>query len=58
MRLGISLTMSQEARERLRKQKGTAIFVYDASDMTLYIFESKTHMYNLINIHNKPLMIA
>ena len=48
--------MSQEMRELLRKQRGMPIFVYDANDFTLlYIFASKTFMYNTINIHHKTL---
>lgn len=48
--------MSQEIRERLRKQRGTPVYVYSADCFTLlYIFESKTHMYNSINIHHKSL---
>nr|QCW06875.1 hypothetical protein [Drechslerella brochopaga] len=48
--------MSQEMREQLRKQRGTPIFVYDANDFTLlYVFASKTYMYNTINIHHKTL---
>jgi hypothetical protein len=48
--------MSQEIRDRLRKQKGMPIYLYSADNLTLlYIFESKTHMYNSINIHHKTL---
>jgi hypothetical protein len=48
--------MRQEIRERLRKERGTPVFVYDANDFfLLYVFESKTHMYNSINIHHKTL---
>lgn len=48
--------MSPEIRERLRKQRGTPIFVYNADDFTLlYVFESKQHMYNSINIHHTTL---
>nr|YP_010248851.1 hypothetical protein MFU62_mgp31 [Macrophomina phaseolina]QTT58130.1 hypothetical protein [Macrophomina phaseolina] len=48
--------MSPEIRERLRKQRGTPIFVYSADDFTLlYVFESKQHMYNSINIHHTSL---
>lgn len=48
--------MSLEIRERLRKQRGTPVFVYDANDFTLlYVFDSKTHMYGSINIHHKTL---
>ena len=43
-------------REQLRKQRGTPIFVYDANDFTLlYVFDSKTYMYNTINIHHNTL---
>lgn len=48
--------MSLEIREKLRKQRGIPIFVYNSNDFTLlYIFDSKQHMYNLINIHHKTL---
>lgn len=45
--------MSQEIRDKLRKQRGTPIYFYSADDLSLlYIFESKQHMYNSINIHH------
>ena len=45
--------MSQEIRDRLRKQRGTPVYFYNADDFTLlYVFESKQHMYNSINIHH------
>lgn len=48
--------MSQEIRERLRKQRGTPVYVYSAYDFTLlYLFESKQYMYNSINIHHTTL---
>jgi hypothetical protein len=48
--------MSQEIRDRLRKQRGTPVYAYNAEDFTLlYIFESKQHMYDTINIHHKTL---
>lgn len=48
--------MSQEIRERLRKQRGTPVYIYNAEDFTLlYIFESKQHTYDSINIHHKTL---
>jgi len=48
--------MKQEIRERLRKQRGTPVFMYDTTDFTLlYIFDSKSYMYNSINIHHKTL---
>lgn len=48
--------MSQEIRERLRKQRGTPVYIYNAEDFTLlYIFESKQHTYDSISIHHKTL---
>lgn len=48
--------MNQEIREKLRKERGIAIFIYNAIDFTLlYIFESKQHMYDSINIHHNTL---
>ena len=43
-------------RDKLRKQRGTPVYVYSADDFTLlYVFESKQHMYNSINIHHNSL---
>lgn len=48
--------MSQEMRDKLRKERGTPIYVYDAENFTLlYIFQSKQHMYDTINIHHQTL---
>lgn len=48
--------MSQEIRDRLRKQRGTPVYIYNVEDFTLlFIFESKQHMYDSINIHHKTL---
>lgn len=48
--------MSLEIRDRLRKQRGTPVYIYNVEDFTLlYIFESKQHMYDSINIHHKTL---
>jgi hypothetical protein len=48
--------MSQEIREILRKQKGLPVYIYKGDDFTLlYVFESKKHMYDSINIHHKSL---
>jgi hypothetical protein len=48
--------MSHEIRDRLRKQRGTPIYVYNSENFTLlYVFSSKQHMYNLINIHHTTL---
>lgn len=48
--------MSQEIRDRLRKQRGTPVYMYNIEDFTLlYIYESKQHMYDSIKIHHKTL---
>jgi GIY-YIG catalytic domain/NUMOD1 domain len=48
--------MSQEMREKLRRQKGTVVYVYEAETLTLlHMFDSKQHMYSSINIHHKTL---
>jgi hypothetical protein len=48
--------MSQEIRDRLRKQRGTPVYLYSADNFSLlYVFESKQHMYNSINIHHTTL---
>lgn len=53
---GYHSPMSQEIRDRLRKQRGTPVYVYTAEDFTLlYIFESKQYMYDSINIHHTSL---
>ena len=46
----------KKCEKRLRKQRGTPVYIYSAIDFTLlYIFESKQHMYNSINIHHDTL---
>lgn len=53
---GYHEAMSQEMCEKLRKQRGTPVYVYKASDFTLlHVFDSKQHMYNSINIHHNTL---
>jgi hypothetical protein len=48
--------MRQEIRERLRKQRGIPVYVYDANDFTLlYVLDSKPHMIDTINIHHKTI---
>lgn len=48
--------MSEEMRDKLRKKRGTPIYIYNAENFTLlYIFESKQSTYNSINIHHKTL---
>ena len=51
--------MSQDIRDRLRKQRGTSIYIYEAETARfLYIFESKQHMYDTINIHHSTLSVC
>lgn len=53
---GTHQPMSLEIREKLRKQRGSPVFIYDSNDFTLiHIFDSKQHMYNSISIHHKTL---
>ena len=48
--------MSQNMRDKLRKERGTPIYVYDANTLNLlHIFYSKVHIYNSISIHHKTL---
>lgn len=48
--------MSQEMREKLRKARGTPVYMYNFNDLTLlYVFDSKQQIYNLINIHHVTL---
>ena len=48
--------MGQEMRDRLRKQRGTPVYVYEAESLTLlHVFDSKQYMYNNINIHHRSL---
>ena len=48
--------LSSEMRDKLRKMRGTPIYMYCAKDFTLlYIFESKQQVYNIINIHHVTL---
>jgi hypothetical protein len=48
--------MCQEMRDKLRKMRGTPIYVYSVNDFTLlYVFESKQQVYSIINIHHVTL---
>lgn len=48
--------MNQEIRDKLRKQRGIPVYMYDARNFTLlHIFDSKQQMYSLINIHHNTL---
>jgi hypothetical protein len=43
-------------REKLRKQRGVPVYLYNAKDLTLlYIFESKQQLYSSINMHHNTL---
>lgn len=53
---GYHTPMSKEARDILRNQWGTVVYVYTADDFTLlYVFDSKQHMYDSIKIHHNTL---
>jgi hypothetical protein len=48
--------MSKEMREKLRKLRGTPVYMYNSKDFTLlYIFGSKQQVYSLINMHHVTL---
>lgn len=53
---GYHKPMTQEMRDRLRKQRGIPVYIYEGESLTLlHIFDSKQYMYNKINIHHKSL---
>ena len=53
---GYHESMSQENREKLRKLRGTPIYMYSTEDFTLlHIFGSKKQVYTLISIHHITL---
>ncbi len=48
--------MVQEMKDRLRKQRGVPVYMYDAETSTLlFIFGSKQHAYDSINVHHNTL---
>ena len=48
--------MSEAIKEKLRKERGISIYIYDINDFCLlHIFDSKQQMYNTINIHHATL---
>ena len=48
--------MSQEMCEKLRKQRGTPVYMYNVKDFVLIcVFNSKQQVYDLINIHHNTL---
>lgn len=52
---GYHTPMTQEIRDKLRKERGTPVYVYSEDFTLLYIFESKQQMYNTIKIHHTSL---
>jgi len=55
-RSGFHLPMSEEAREKLRKIRGQAFYVYDNLTKSLiFIFDSKQFAYDNINIDHRTL---
>lgn len=53
---GYHSPMSEEARSKLRSDKGTKVYIYDSTNLKLlYVFESKQEAYNTINIHHTSL---
>lgn len=48
--------MTQEMRDKLRKERGIPVYMYDIKDFTLiHIFDSKQQIYSMINMHHKTL---
>jgi hypothetical protein len=55
-RSGYHLPMSEEARNKLRKIRGQAFYVYDnLSKSLIFIFDSKQYAYDNINIDHRTL---
>lgn len=53
---GYHAPMPQELRDKLRKERGSTIYLYDIILGSLvFIFESKTTLYSSINVHHKTL---
>ena len=53
---GYHLPMSEEAREKLRKIRGQAFYVYDnVSKSLIFIFDSKQYAYNQIKLDHRTL---
>jgi len=48
--------MNEEMRKKLRKERGTPVYIYNSKDLTLlYVFDSKQQIYDLINMHHVTL---
>jgi len=53
---GYHQPMSQEMRDKLRKERGIPVYIYDSETLDLlYIFASKQQVYDIISIHHKTL---
>jgi hypothetical protein len=53
---GYHSPMNEVMRDKLRKERGISVYLYNAKDLTLlYIFGSKQQVYSLINIHHNTL---
>lgn len=53
---GTHTPMSEEAKQQLRNQRGTLVYIYNTRPSELiYCFESKQHLYNTLNIHHVTL---
>jgi hypothetical protein len=53
---GYHTQMSQEMREKLSKQRGTPVYMYNVKYITLlYVFKSKQQIYDTINMHHNTL---
>lgn len=52
---GYHSPMSEKMREKLRQQRGKAIYVYDNTFQLIYVFASKQQMYDCICIHHTTL---
>lgn len=52
---GYHTPMGLEIKKRLRKERGTAIYIYNIKMELIYIFDSKQDMYNSIGISYRTL---
>jgi hypothetical protein len=53
---GAHTPMSEEVKQRLRSQRGVPVYIYNTKPSELiYRFESKQHLYNILNIHHVTL---
>lgn len=53
---GYHTPMSDGMRLKLRLERGTQVFIYDADTMVfLYMFDSKQHLYTMLKIHHKTI---